>query len=67
MVPLFYFLGLGMSNAVGTSKFVITFISFVSMVSYLRSGRVNHRVGLPFRIHELIDTEVYRRFIHNDL
>ncbi len=46
MVPLFYFLGLGMSNAVGTSKFVISFISFVSMVSYLRSGRVNYRVGL---------------------
>ena len=46
MVPLFYFLGLGMSNAVGTSKFVITFISFVSMVNYLRSGRVDYRVGL---------------------
>ena len=46
MVPLFYFLGLGMSNAVGTSKFVIMFISFVSMVNYLRSGKVNYRVGL---------------------
>ncbi len=46
MIPLFYFLGLGMSNAVGTSKFVITFISFVSMVNYLRSGKVNYRVGL---------------------
>ncbi len=46
MVPLFYFLGLGMSNAVGTSKFVITFISFVSMINYVRSGKVNYRVGL---------------------
>jgi len=46
MVPLFYFLGLGMNEAVGTSKFVITFISLVSVINYLRSGKVNYRVGL---------------------
>ncbi len=46
MVPLFYFLGLSMSDAVGTSKFVIAFISLISTVNYVRMGKVNYRVGL---------------------
>ncbi|RLG79593.1 MAG: sulfite exporter TauE/SafE family protein [Thermoprotei archaeon] len=46
MVPLFYFLGLEINNAVGTSKFVITFLSFVGAMNYLRLKKVPIKPGL---------------------
>lgn len=46
MVPLFYFIGLSISSAVGTSKFVILFISLIGSIKYLRLKRVLPRVSI---------------------
>ncbi len=46
MVPIFYFLGYEINNAVGTSKFVIVFISLFGTINYIRLGKVPIRQGL---------------------
>ena len=46
MVPLFYFMGLGISSAVGTSKFVILFTSLIGSIKYLKLKRVLPRVSM---------------------
>ena len=46
MVPFFYFLGYEINNAVGTSKFVIVFISLFGTINYIRLGKVPIRQGL---------------------
>lgn len=46
MVPLFYFLGLGISKAVGTSKFVVVFVSLIGSINYMRSRKVLLKTGL---------------------
>ncbi len=50
MVPLFYFLGLGISNAIGTSKFVITFLSLTATINYVRMKRVPVNLGIYFLV-----------------
>lgn len=50
MVPLFYFLGLGISNAIGTSKFVISFLSFIGAINYLRMRKVSISTSIPVLI-----------------
>ncbi len=45
MVPLFYFLGLNINEAVATSKFVVTFISFTASMNYLKSHKVPIKQG----------------------
>ncbi|WFO76350.1 sulfite exporter TauE/SafE family protein [Desulfurococcaceae archaeon MEX13E-LK6-19] len=46
MVPLFYFLGLDISKAVGTSKFVIVFLSLIGAINYIRSRKVLFRISM---------------------
>lgn len=50
MVPLFYFLGLGINNAIGTSKFVISFLSLIGAINYLRMGKVSISTSIPVLI-----------------
>lgn len=46
MVPLFYGIGYPINVAIGTSKFVIVFISVSSALSYSRAGKVDKTLGL---------------------
>ncbi len=46
MVPFFYFLGYEINNAVGTSKFVIVFISLFGTLNYIRLKKVPITQGL---------------------
>ncbi len=46
MVPLFYFLGLDISKAVGTSKFVIVFLSLIGAINYIRSRKVLFKTSI---------------------
>ncbi len=48
MVPLFYFTGSPINVAVGTSKFIIVFISVTSSVVYSRARKVDLRMGSLF-------------------
>ena len=48
MVPLFYFLGLNINEAVATSKFVVTFVSFTASMNYLKSYKVSVKQGFLF-------------------
>jgi uncharacterized membrane protein YfcA len=46
MVPLFYSMGYPINVAVGTSKFVVVFISLLSSLTYSRAGKVDKALGL---------------------
>ncbi|MCD6196231.1 MAG: sulfite exporter TauE/SafE family protein [Staphylothermus sp.] len=46
MVPLFYFLGLSINEAVGTSKFVIIFTSLIASLNYLKMKKTPVRQGI---------------------
>ena len=46
MVPLLYSIGYPLNVAIGTSKFVIVFISSSSALSYSRAGKVDKALGL---------------------
>lgn len=46
MVPLFYSMGYPINVAVGTSKFVIVFISLLSSLTYSKAGKVDKALGL---------------------
>ncbi len=46
MVPLFYFIDNDLSTAIGTSKFIIMFISLIGTINYSRLIRIHYRNGL---------------------
>ncbi len=46
MVPLFYFMGLSINEAIGTSKFIITFTSLIALLNYLKMRKTPVRQGI---------------------
>lgn len=50
MIPYFYFIGLPINEAVGTSKFVIVFISLFGTINYLRLRKVMVKQGIMILI-----------------
>ncbi len=46
MVPLFYFISNDLSTAIGTSKFIIVFISLIGTINYSRLFKIHYRNGL---------------------
>ncbi len=46
MVPLFYFMGLSINEAIGTSKFIITFTSLIASLNYLKMRKTPIRQGI---------------------
>ncbi len=46
MVPLFYFMGLSINEAIGTSKFIITFTSLIASLNYLKMRKTPVRQGI---------------------
>lgn len=46
MVPYFYFMGLSINEAIGTSKFVIVFISFFGAMNYIKLRKAMVKQGI---------------------
>ncbi|ADI32350.1 sulfite exporter TauE/SafE family protein [Staphylothermus hellenicus] len=50
MIPYFYFIGLPINEVIGTSKFVIVFISLFGTINYLRLRKVMIKQGIMILI-----------------